>query len=103
MNPHYRQDDKYRIQPTIVAADSQPLDQKEIKCSEYILANAQQNPQSVLESFDTFCTKHFMMNIGKNKGQILKDEIQANKPQVLVELGGYCGYSGTLIGGSIKG
>ena len=44
-----------------------------------------------------------MMNIGKNKGQILKDEIQANKPQVLVELGGYCGYSGTLIDGSIKG
>lgn len=67
------------------------------------MANAQQNPESVLEHFDTFSFKNFLMNIGKNKGQVLRDVIQAHKPKVLVELGGYCGYSGTLIAGSVKG
>ena len=43
-----------------------------------------------------------MMNIGKNKGQVLRNEISAHKPKILVEIGGYCGYSGTLIAGSVK-
>lgn len=43
---------------------------------------------------DEFSGKHdFLINIGDNKAKILYDLLNEEKPQTLVELGGYVGYS----------
>ena len=42
------------------------------------------------------------MNVGDNKGKIVADLIGKVKPQVMVELGGYVGYSALLFGDAVQ-
>lgn len=42
------------------------------------------------------------MNVGEDKGKIVADLIAEVKPQVMVELGGYIGYSCILFGDAVK-
>ncbi|KAI0485778.1 catechol O-methyltransferase [Xylaria cf. heliscus] len=52
------------------------------------------NPQKVLDAIDEFGrTRKYLMNIGEHKSKTVVDLIKARKPQVMVELGGYVGYS----------
>ncbi|KAJ3578204.1 hypothetical protein NPX13_g2364 [Xylaria arbuscula] len=52
------------------------------------------NPQKVLDAIDEFGrTQKYLMNIGEYKSKTVVDLIKARKPQVMVELGGYVGYS----------
>jgi len=37
------------------------------------------------------------MNVGEDKGKIVTEVIRKHKPDVMVELGGYCGYSTILL------
>jgi len=66
----------------------------------YIFEHSQEgDPESILRTADTFSQVHrFMMHIGNEKGKILRETIQKLKPKVVVELGGYCGYSAILMG-----
>lgn len=58
----------------------------------------QGDPQSVLDVIDNFAWNGpFLMNVGDVKGKILDDAIRARQPKVILELGAYCGYSGTRI------
>ena len=70
-------------------------------------------PGAVLKAIDTFCyQRHWMMNIGEEKGQIVTDFIQKccvtykeqnyKTPLVFVELGTYCGYSSIMFSKAIK-
>ena len=43
-----------------------------------------------------------MMNVGQDKGKIVTDLIQETKPRIMVELGGYCGYSTILFGAAVR-
>ena len=43
-----------------------------------------------------------MMNVGEDKGKIVGDLIGEVKPQTMVELGGYVGYSALLFGDALK-
>ena len=55
------------------------------------------NPDRILEAMDEFANqKEFLIVIGPEKGTILSNLILENKPRVLVELGGYVGYSAIL-------
>ncbi|KAK3055621.1 hypothetical protein LTR09_003542 [Extremus antarcticus] len=57
----------------------------------------QGNPTLVLQAMDEFAYQHdFLINIGEHKGKIVTDLIAKVKPKVLVELGGYVGYSAIL-------
>jgi catechol O-methyltransferase len=48
----------------------------------------------VIRVIDDFCYRHsFMMNVGDEKGEILDAAIRRARPQRLLELGTYCGYS----------
>ncbi|ODV68851.1 catechol o methyltransferase [Hyphopichia burtonii NRRL Y-1933] len=61
------------------------------------------NPIKVLEKIDEFSlTQSFLMNIGKVKGKMITDIIEKEKPKILVEIGGYIGYSAILFANSIK-
>lgn len=42
------------------------------------------------------------MNVGEDKGKIVKDLISDVRPKIMVELGGYVGYSALLFGDAVK-
>lgn len=61
------------------------------------------HPEKILELIDRFgCTRHFLVNVGQFKGKIVTDLIAEVKPQIMVELGGYCGYSTILFGDAVR-
>lgn len=66
-----------------------------------IFANAKRgDPVSVLAAFDAYCwAQHWMMNVGDVKGGIVRAALAGLPPGALVlEFGGYCGYSAVLLG-----
>jgi catechol O-methyltransferase len=61
------------------------------------------SPKKVLETIDEFArTKKYLMNVGESKGKIVADLTAEVKPQVMVELGGYAGYSCILFGDAVR-
>ena len=47
-------------------------------------------------------TKKYLMNVGDDKGKIVSDLIADVKPETMVELGGYVGYSALLFGDAVR-
>ncbi|XP_040859893.1 catechol O-methyltransferase-like [Ochotona curzoniae] len=68
---------------------------KEQRILNHVQQHAQRgDPQSVLETIDTYCSKkEWAMNVGDKKGEIMDAVIQEHRPSLLLELGAYCGYS----------
>ena len=61
------------------------------------------SPAKVLAAIDEFArTKKYLMNVGEDKGRIVADLIAEVKPKVMVELGGYIGYSCILFGDAVR-
>ncbi|KAK5191705.1 hypothetical protein LTR99_008567 [Exophiala xenobiotica] len=61
------------------------------------------SPTKVLAAIDEFArTKKYLMNVGEDKGRIVTELIADVKPQVMVELGGYIGYSCILFGDAVR-
>lgn len=61
------------------------------------------SPTKVLKAIDEYGrTKRYLMNVGEDKGKIVTDLIEEVKPQVMVELGGYIGYSALLFGDAVR-
>lgn len=61
------------------------------------------NPLKVIAAIDTYATtKNFLMNVGPEKGKIVCDLIADVKPETVVELGGYIGYSALLFGDALR-
>lgn len=58
------------------------------------------NPQAVLQLYDNY--PEGFMNIGLNKGEVILKEIKKKNPEVMIELGGYLGYSAILFGGQLQ-
>ncbi|CAM1506100.1 Fc.00g057410.m01.CDS01 [Cosmosporella sp. VM-42] len=57
------------------------------------------SPKRILEAIDEYArTKKYLMNVGEDKGKIVTDLIAELKPETMVELGGYVGYSCILFG-----
>lgn len=63
----------------------------------------QNQPSKVLAAIDEYGRKHkYLMNVGEDKGRIVSDLIRERKPKVMVELGGYCGYSTILFANVLR-
>ena len=61
------------------------------------------SPEKVLQAIDEFGrTKKYLMNVGDDKGKIVSNLILQRKPQVMLELGGYVGYSAILFGDTVR-
>lgn len=61
------------------------------------------SPGNVLQAMDDFSEKHdFLINIGTDKGRIVTDLIAQEKPKILVEMGGYVGYSSILFANEMR-
>ncbi|CZT52476.1 hypothetical protein WAI453_012054 [Rhynchosporium graminicola] len=61
------------------------------------------SPARILEAVDEFArTQKYLMNVGEDKGRIVTEIIRDTKPKVMVELGGYCGYSTILFADAMR-
>ncbi|PFH62191.1 hypothetical protein XA68_14732 [Ophiocordyceps unilateralis] len=83
-------------------------DGREIRLLHYLysrpdLAQIRGSPAKVLAAIDHYGrTVEYLMNVGEHKGQIVTRLIVETKPQVMVELGGYVGYSAILFGHALQ-
>ena len=71
---------------------------------DYVLKNTfSGNPESVTQCIDDYVKQSgkFLMNVGPEKGNILKKEILRSKPVRVLELGSFIGYSAILIASNI--
>lgn len=71
---------------------------------DYVLKNAISNdPKAVTQCIDDYVKQSgkFLMNVGPEKGNILRKEILRSKPARVLELGSFIGYSAILIASSI--
>uniref|UniRef100_A0A8H7NJG0 catechol O-methyltransferase n=1 Tax=Bionectria ochroleuca TaxID=29856 RepID=A0A8H7NJG0_BIOOC len=67
------------------------------------LSEIRGSPQRVLAAIDEYGrTKKYLMNVGEDKGKIVTDLIAEVKPKVMVELGGYVGYSAILFADAVR-
>jgi catechol O-methyltransferase len=63
----------------------------------------QGSPAGVLRAIDEYGrTKKYLMNVGEDKGSIVTGIIKESKPRIMVELGGYCGYSTILFSDAVR-
>lgn len=61
------------------------------------------SPEGVLAAIDEYGrTKKYLMNVGEDKGKIVSELIAKTKPKLMVELGGYVGYSTILFGAALQ-
>ncbi|KAL2818232.1 S-adenosyl-L-methionine-dependent methyltransferase [Aspergillus cavernicola] len=61
------------------------------------------SPEAVLAAIDEFGhTQDFLMNVGKHKGKIVSDLIAKQRPQTVLEIGGYVGYSAIMFGDALR-
>lgn len=61
------------------------------------------HPQKVLDAIDEYGrTQKYLMNIGEYKSKTVVELIQNEKPQVMLELGGYVGYSAIAFGAAVR-
>ncbi|KAG6115453.1 hypothetical protein E4U13_002744 [Claviceps humidiphila] len=60
------------------------------------------SPHKVLAAIDAFGRQRYLMNIGQEKGAIVTKLIATQKPKVMVELGGYVGYSAILFADAVR-
>lgn len=61
------------------------------------------NPQKVLAAIDEYHTHHNMLiNVGPVKGAHITKLIAEHKPSIMIELGGYIGYSAILFGAAVR-
>ena len=70
-------------------------DGREEALADYVVANARQgDPEGVIRVIDEFCmNRSVMINVGDEKGEILDRAVRRASPQLVLELGTYCGYS----------
>ncbi|KAI9783862.1 MAG: hypothetical protein M1816_001163 [Peltula sp. TS41687] len=65
--------------------------------------NIRGSPSAVLKAIDEYGrTTKFLMNVGEDKGKIVTDLIAEVRPRIMVELGGYVGYSALLFGDAMR-
>ncbi|PHH88513.1 hypothetical protein CDD83_7435 [Cordyceps sp. RAO-2017] len=61
------------------------------------------SPAKVLAAIDDYArTKRYLMNVGQDKGAIVSRLIASARPRLVVELGGYVGYSAILLGSALR-
>src|SRR5207302_7896838 len=70
-------------------------DGREEALADYVVAQARKgDPEDVVRVIDEFCmNRSVMINVGDEKGEILDRAVRRASPQLLLELGTYCGYS----------
>lgn len=67
------------------------------------LEDLRDSPSKVLRAIDDYSEQYqYLMNIGPTKGKYISGLIVQNKPSVMIELGGYVGYSAILFADAVR-
>jgi catechol O-methyltransferase len=66
------------------------------------IASLRSSPSAVLREIDLYAQKHYLMNIGELKGNLVTTLLNQHRPMHSLELGGYIGYSALLFGSTVK-
>ncbi|KAJ5585117.1 S-adenosyl-L-methionine-dependent methyltransferase [Penicillium hispanicum] len=88
--------------------DVESHDGREITLLKYIYAHPslnelRGNPTAILRVIDEFAAQdEFLINIGSDKGEKVRELIAKEKPAVFVELGAYVGYSAIWFGDAMR-
>ncbi|KAK3956612.1 S-adenosyl-L-methionine-dependent methyltransferase [Pseudoneurospora amorphoporcata] len=83
-------------------------DGREVALLEYIynrpdIDQLRGNPQRVLQAIDDFARSVTgLINIGETKGAVVTKLIANHKPDTILELGGYVGYSAIMFGDALR-
>ncbi|KAI0539362.1 catechol O-methyltransferase [Xylaria digitata] len=93
----------YRPQEDIYFDDGRELELLQFVLNRPDIDQLKGNPQKVLAAIDEFGrNQKYLMNVGEYKSQIVLDLIKVRKPQVMVELGGYVGYSAIAFAAALR-
>ncbi|WPH05086.1 S-adenosyl-L-methionine-dependent methyltransferase [Acrodontium crateriforme] len=66
-------------------------------------ADLKNNPAKILEAMDHFSAQEdFLISIGSDKARLINELLKEEDPKIIVELGGYLGYSAILFGDYLK-
>ena len=57
----------------------------------------------MINKIDEFCKTNWMMNLGFEKGAIVKHAMKGHNIKKVIEIGGYCGYSALVFANELKG
>jgi catechol O-methyltransferase len=78
-----------------LAREWQVGDGREAALADYVVANAKRGDlDDVIRVVDDFClNRSIMINVGDEKGEILDRAVRRASPELILELGTYCGYS----------
>lgn len=94
---------RYWITDTLKFDDGREIELLHFVYGKPNIEEIRNNPAKVLAAIDEFArTKKYLMNVGEDKGRIVTDLIADVKPKVMVELGGYIGYSCILFGDAVQ-
>ncbi|KAI1083047.1 S-adenosyl-L-methionine-dependent methyltransferase [Whalleya microplaca] len=97
------QGEAYKPQEDIYFNDGREIDLLHFIYNHADLEQMRGKPHRVLDAIDEYGrTKKYLMNIGKYKARTVIDLIIKEKPQTMVELGGYVGYSAVAFGAALK-
>ncbi|OHE93949.1 hypothetical protein CORC01_10736 [Colletotrichum orchidophilum] len=101
--PHFDESKAYAIQEEVFFDDGREIELLHFVYSQPNLDEIRGSTEGVLKAIDDFGrTKKYLMNVGEDKGKIVTDLIADIKPKVMVELGGYVGYSCILFGNAVR-
>ncbi|KAK1993809.1 S-adenosyl-L-methionine-dependent methyltransferase [Colletotrichum falcatum] len=93
----------YAVQEDVFFDDGREIELLHFVYGQPDLDEIRGSPERVLKAIDDFGrTKKYLMNVGEDKGKIVTDLIAEVKPKVMVELGGYVGYSCILFGAAAR-
>ncbi|KAI6093629.1 S-adenosyl-L-methionine-dependent methyltransferase [Hypoxylon rubiginosum] len=93
----------YRPQEEIFFDDGREIELLHFIYSHPQLDQMRGNPQKVLDAIDEYGrTRKYLMNIGEYKSKTVINLIKNEKPRVMVELGGYVGYSAVAFGAALR-
>ncbi|KAK3722539.1 hypothetical protein LTR37_002531 [Vermiconidia calcicola] len=94
---------KYQEQEEVFFDDGREIELLHFVYGKPEVEEIRNNPTKVLAAIDEFArTKKYLMNVGEDKGRIVTETIHERRPQVMVELGGYIGYSCVLFGEAVR-
>ncbi|KAF0330127.1 putative catechol O-methyltransferase 2 [Colletotrichum sp. SAR11_59] len=101
--PHFDETKAYAVQEEVFFDDGREIELLHFVYAQPDIDEIRGSSERVLAAIDDFGRKKkYLMNVGEDKGKIVTDLIAEVKPKVMVELGGYVGYSCILFGAAVR-
>lgn len=99
----YRESNVYLRPPMQFPVGEKINGPAEYQMLQFVLNNSKKgDPANVIDKIDEFCMVNWMMNLGPEKGKVVKEKAFNKNVKKVLEIGGYCGYSALVFANEIK-